>query len=472
MVSTIIPLIKDKLGDITSSNNYRSIALSSLLLKIYDWIMLLLFEKQLHTDELQFGFQEETSTNMCTWLAIETIDHFMRNGSEVFVGVMDMTKAFDKVRQSDLFWKLIQRGIPLVFLRLLLDMYLKQTAGVLWNGNKSDPFPISNGVKQGVVISPRLYCIYTDDLFSTLRKKKTGCWIGNQYIGILGYADDLLLLAPTHDALQEMMKTCETYANKLNLSFSTHADPKKCKTKCMAYLKTERDLKHIKLGGKELPWVRTAKHLGCKIDENVNGLNGDLMEKRAIYINKVNQIQQEFHFAHHQTRIRINNIFNSYFYGSPLWDLFGNESERLEKTWNISLRMMLDLPRNSHRFFLESLSKTKHITTSLYKRYMKFIESISISKKDVLKCILDTVRFQCQSNTGRNLRRIMKKVNKSTVKDIKIKDIQSLTYVDVPITDKWKIDMASELLAAKNGELTINQFSKEEVENILVNITT
>ena len=103
---------------------------------------------------------------------------------------------------------------------------------------------------------------------------------------------------------------------------------------------------------------------------------------------------------------------------------------------------------------------------------MKFIESISTSKKDVLKCILDTVRFQCQSNTGRNLRRIMKKVNKSTVKDIQIKDIHSLTYVDVPITDKWKIDMASELLAAKNGELTINQFSKEEVENILVNITT
>ena len=137
MVSTIIPLIKDKLGDITSSNNYRSIALSSLLLKIYDWIMLILFEKQLHTDELQFGFQEETSTNMCTWLAIETIDHFMRNGSEVFVGVIDMTKAFDKVRQSDLFWKLIQRGIPLIYLRLLLDMYLKQTAGVLWTASNA-----------------------------------------------------------------------------------------------------------------------------------------------------------------------------------------------------------------------------------------------------------------------------------------------------------------------------------------------
>ena len=41
MVSTVIPLIKDKLGDINSSNNYRSIALSSLVLKIFDWVVLL-----------------------------------------------------------------------------------------------------------------------------------------------------------------------------------------------------------------------------------------------------------------------------------------------------------------------------------------------------------------------------------------------------------------------------------------------
>ena len=61
MVSTIIPLIKDKLGDTNASNNYRSIALSSLVLKIFDWVVLLLFDKNLSTDELQFGYQEKTS---------------------------------------------------------------------------------------------------------------------------------------------------------------------------------------------------------------------------------------------------------------------------------------------------------------------------------------------------------------------------------------------------------------------------
>ena len=172
MVSTVIPLIKDKLGDTTSSNNYRSIALSSLVLKIFDWIILLLHGDKLGTDELQFGYQQKTSTNVCTWLAIETIDYFLRNGSEVFVGSMDMTKAFDNVKHSVLFWKLVGKGIPAIYLRLLLNIYTKQRANVSWNSTLSDKFPIGNGVKQGGVLSPHFYCIYTNDLFTVLSAKE------------------------------------------------------------------------------------------------------------------------------------------------------------------------------------------------------------------------------------------------------------------------------------------------------------
>ena len=161
-------------------------------------------------------------------------------------------------------------------------MYLKQRANVRWNDTLSDTFPIGNGVKQGGVLSPHFYCIYTDDLFKLLRKKKTGCWVMDSFVGILGYADDLLLLSPSLDGLREMIKTCEEYAKSLNLSFSTHINPNKCKTKCMAFLNNERDLKNIMLDGKELPWVKTAKHLGCKIGHNICGLKQDLMEKRAI----------------------------------------------------------------------------------------------------------------------------------------------------------------------------------------------
>ena len=98
-------------------------------------------------------------------------------------------------------------------------MYTQQSANVLWNGKTSKDFTIGNGVKQGGVLSPRLFCIYIDGLFKLLRRKKTGCWLNKEFVGILGYADDLILLAPSRDALQEMITNCGKFAKELNLTF-------------------------------------------------------------------------------------------------------------------------------------------------------------------------------------------------------------------------------------------------------------
>ena len=91
--------------------------------------------------------------------------------------------------------------------------------------------------------------------------------------------------------LQEMIRSCEHHAKELNISFSTNDNPKKCKTKCMAILKKDREIKNITLGGKQLPWVTSAKHLGCKLTNTAGALTDDLMEKRAVFINKVNELK-------------------------------------------------------------------------------------------------------------------------------------------------------------------------------------
>ena len=66
LLTTLVPLIKNKLGDGKSSDNYRSIALSSVVLKIFDWIVLLLFGEKLGFDKIQFNYQNKCSTAMCT----------------------------------------------------------------------------------------------------------------------------------------------------------------------------------------------------------------------------------------------------------------------------------------------------------------------------------------------------------------------------------------------------------------------
>ena len=116
LLATLFPIIKDKLGRVDSSKNYRSIALSSLVLKLIDWIILLLFGISLGLDDLQFAYQPGASTTMCTWAVLETIGYFMRNGSEVFACTMDMTKAFDMVKHSILFRKLWSKGLSVIFI--------------------------------------------------------------------------------------------------------------------------------------------------------------------------------------------------------------------------------------------------------------------------------------------------------------------------------------------------------------------
>ena len=94
---------------------------------------------------------------MCTWMVSETIDYYSRNGSDVYMCAMDMSKAFDRVKHSTLFKKLLQRGLPAIYIRLLLVMYRTQLANVRWNAEYSETFHLLNGVKQGSVLSAILF---------------------------------------------------------------------------------------------------------------------------------------------------------------------------------------------------------------------------------------------------------------------------------------------------------------------------
>ena len=273
---------------------------------------------------------------MCTWLAIETISHFVNNGSEVFTCVMDMTKAFDNIKHSVLFRKLMLTSIPPIFIRLLLVMYQLQSADVKWNGCRSRRFLLSNGVKQGAVLSAILYCFYSNGLFSLLRSRRSGCWMFSYYAGIVGYADDNWLIAPTRAALQDMINTCVEYASDHNLTFSTDKNPLKSKTKCMVFLKSRRNLLPLKLGDDDLPFTDTAKHLGHFLDNSRCMIKRDMKMKRAMAIQKNNELCQEFRFCHPTTKLTLNQIYNFSYTGCQLWDLFSREAVSLENSFNVN----------------------------------------------------------------------------------------------------------------------------------------
>ena len=97
LTATLVPIVKDKLGDVCSSKNYRSIAISSLILKLIDWIVIQQYGHLFRTNEFQFGFQQFSSTSLCSWMVFEVIDNYLRNGSAVYGCLINCTKAFDTI---------------------------------------------------------------------------------------------------------------------------------------------------------------------------------------------------------------------------------------------------------------------------------------------------------------------------------------------------------------------------------------
>ena len=159
---------------------------------------------------------------MCTMVLKETLAYYTVYGGSAFCTLLDATKAFDRVNYCKLFSKLMTRNIPPAYLRLLLNMYTNSIARVSWNGNFSHSFNVENGVRQGGIVSPVLFCVYLDGLLQQLCNSGVGCYIGKVYVGALAYADDVALLAPTPSAI---CADCLRFARNTvqsSLSLSTH----------------------------------------------------------------------------------------------------------------------------------------------------------------------------------------------------------------------------------------------------------
>ena len=174
------------------SNNYRGIALSSIICKIVDLVVLSRYYDSLVTSELQFGFKPGHSTGMCIMILKEVVSYYNSHASSVYCTFLDASKAFDRVNYTKMFQGLIERNLPPVVIRFLLHMYTGHKTRVSWNKVYSDVFAISNGVWQGGLLSPILFCVYIYDLPQRLQSLNEGRFIGGMFVGVLVYMQMIL----------------------------------------------------------------------------------------------------------------------------------------------------------------------------------------------------------------------------------------------------------------------------------------
>ena len=89
----IRPIIKDKRKPNSDSNNYRAIAPNGTLAKILDYIIIYVFEDDLITSDYQFAYKTSFPTTLCSFMVVETLQHYRAKGNNVFVSLLDYSKS-------------------------------------------------------------------------------------------------------------------------------------------------------------------------------------------------------------------------------------------------------------------------------------------------------------------------------------------------------------------------------------------
>ena len=177
------------------------------------------------------------------------------------------------------FQKLLDRETPIILVRILLFWYTKQTTCVKWGNCMSDYFYVSNGVRQGGILSPKLYSVYVDDLSDYLVKSQIGCHLGNVCVNHVMYADDISLMAPSPALLQMLINICYDFSIQNNLSFNT------TKSFCIVFKPRLYNLlcPTFYMNSEILVYAANIKYLGFTFSSDKKDDNDMLRQMRVFY---------------------------------------------------------------------------------------------------------------------------------------------------------------------------------------------
>ena len=345
MSVVLVPIIKDKSGKINSKDNYRPIAIASIMSKLIEKLLLERLSKFLLTSPHQFGFKPKHSTDACIFVLKESIDRYVEQQSSVYMCFLDASKAFDRVNHFSLFNKLINRGVPGYLVRILAFWYSNQIMCVRWGATMSKGFKVTNGVRQGGILSPYLFNIYLDDLSSILKKQYAGCLIANQIINHLLYADDLVLMCPSFRGLQDLLDICGDYAEKHDIKFNTK--------KSVVLIRRNKLMKDavvpkFTLCHKSLTEVKEVKYLGHIITDDGKD-DKDILSACGKLYAQGNSLLRKFHMCTDKVKIKLFVTYCSQFYCAHLWKFNKSDKKynKLRVAYNNVFRFLLRLPRDA-----------------------------------------------------------------------------------------------------------------------------
>lgn len=186
---------------------------------------------------------------------------------------------------------------------------------VKWSNVFSEFFTVTNGVRQGGIMSSYLFNIYMNDLSVELNQSGYGCHINGVSINHIMYADDSCVIAPSPKSLQKLLNICDTFARDNCVLYNEK------KSKCMVFKPQGCKITRFPsfyLNGKVLKYTSCHKYLGVLISDDCSDDQDIKRQLKALYV-RGNMLCHKFRYCSDGIKKTLFRTYCSSNYGCELW---------------------------------------------------------------------------------------------------------------------------------------------------------
>jgi len=364
-----------KISGTSDCAEHRTIALISHASKILLRVLLQRIQKTAEeqlADE-QMGFRRHVGTRDQIFNIRILMEKAREFNVPLYMAFIDYKKAFDSVRHSML-WSVLRRmGVNGTVVSLLERLYSGQEATVRIEGELSEWFSIQKGVRQGCPVSPVSFNFYSEEVMRQSADELG--WIGvnisGRRLNNLRFADDIVLIATSPEALQRLLDEVDRISTEFQLEISTK------KTKVMAATK-ENETLNITCHGTVLEQVDKFKYLGSIIDKSATcstEIRARLGAARSA-LRSLTTIWKDRTLSK-QIKIKLLKtlVWPVALYGCESWTLKASDIDKLKAFEMTCYRRMLRISWKDHRTnesLLEEIGTDREIVACVKKQKLQY----------------------------------------------------------------------------------------------------
>ena len=422
-----------KSGDTKDCSNYRTIALISHASKVLLIIILNRMKSKIEQElsDCQAGYRPNRGTIDMLFVLQNIIERVrntqvdcwergveIKKSNEAFITFIDYSKAFDSVDHHRLFNTMIELGFPKHLVSLISSLYTDQKATIRWDNQKCPFFDIERGVRQGCILSPHLFNIYTEQVMRDAdledsgfsigdRKEDGGLRIGGRKITDLRYADDTALIADNIGSMRRNLHRVDMASREAGLKLNAK------KTKVMHITRGEGRNQHtVKVSTQDkkrepIENVDDFKYLGS-VKAHDGTSSKDILIRIGMAKSRMIQLNNLWkdHGVPIDLKVRLLKclVWPVLLYGCEAWCQKQTDNKRIEACEMWFYRRLLRVSwkdKRTNEDILRKLKTSRQMLSLIGQRKLRYIGHATRNQETDLMRISYQGKLEAKRNVGR-----------------------------------------------------------------------